>query len=85
MMIASSTTKPIASTSASRVSRLMEKPSASMMASVPTKESGMAITGINTERGEPKNAKITTMTMSSASISVTATSWIELLTTRLES
>ena len=73
-MMASSTTKPIASTSASKVSKLMEKPSASMIASVPTNESGMATTGISTERGEPKNAKMTHITMNKASINVTATS-----------
>ena len=52
----------------------MENPSASMMASVPTKESGMATTGMSTERGDPKKAKMTHITMIRASISVTATS-----------
>ena len=46
-MIASSTTRPIASTSASNVSRLIEKPSASMTMNAPTSDRGMAITGIN--------------------------------------
>ena len=84
-MMASSTTRPIASTSASNVSRLIENPSISMMPKVPTSDSGMATMGIKTERGEPKNAKITTMTMTSASTSVVATSRIELFTKSVES
>jgi len=35
----------------------MEKPSASMIASVPTNESGMATTGISTSGGRAKKAK----------------------------
>ena len=84
-MMASSTTRPMASTSASRVSRLIEKPSASITAKVPISDSGMVITGISTERGEPRNAKTTSVTISSASTSVRSTSWIELFTKSVES
>ena len=56
-----------------------------MMPSVPIRDSGMAMTGINTERGDPRKAKITSMTMISASTSVTATSWIEAFTKSVES
>ncbi len=63
----------------------MENPSASMMAKVPISDSGMATIGISTERGDPRNANITTMTMISASIKVTATSWMELFTKSVES
>ncbi len=52
----------------------MENPSASMMPSAPISESGIAITGINTERGDPRNAKITSMTMTRASTRVKTTS-----------
>ena len=56
-----------------------------MMPSVPTRESGIAITGISTERGDPRNAKITSITMTRASIRVTATSWIDAFTKSVES
>ena len=41
-----------------------------MMAKVPISDSGMATMGMSTERGEPKKAKITSMTMTSASTKV---------------
>ena len=53
--------------------------------SVPTSDSGMATTGISTERGEPRNTKITRVTISSASIRVFTTSRIELFTKSVES
>ena len=84
-MIASSTTSPIASTSASSVSRLMEKPNNSMMVKVPINDSGMATTGISTERGDPRNANTTNVTISTAMTSVRTTSWIALLTKAVES
>ena len=40
-------------------------------------DSGMVTTGISTERNEPRNRKITTMTMPTASASVRSTSSIE--------
>jgi hypothetical protein len=84
-MMASSTTRPIASTSASRVSRLMEKPKASIIAKVPTSDSGIATTGMNTERGEPRNRNTTSTTITSASTRLVTTSSIEEVTKALES
>jgi hypothetical protein len=85
MMIASSTTRPIASTSASKVSKLMEKPKAAIMVKVPMSDSGMATVGISTERSEPRKMNTTAVTMSSASKSVRITSLIELFTKAVES
>ena len=48
-------------------------------------DSGMVTTGIITERTEPRNRKITTMTMATASISVLRTSSIEALMKSVES
>ena len=75
--MASSTTRPIASTMASKVSRLMLKPSASIIVQTPIKDSGIVTTGMMTERSEARNRKITTMTMSTASPSVCSTSSID--------
>ena len=72
--IASSTTRPTESTMARRVSRLMVKPAASIKNTAPTREMGMATTGISTERSEPRKRKITTTTMSSVSTRVCSTS-----------
>ena len=83
-MMASSTTSPIASTSASSVSRFTEKPNSSIIAKVPTSDSGIATTGITTERGEPRKANTTSVTITNASASVRATSRIELLTKAVE-
>ena len=75
-MIASSTTMPIASTIASRVSRLTVKPISSIKNSAPTSDSGTAMVGISTLRTDPRNRKITTITMISASMIVRTTSLI---------
>src|SRR3546814_1861297 len=72
--MASSTTRPIASTIASKVKRLREKPNASISAAEPTSDSGIVTTGISTARRDPRNRKITTTTMRIASISVCVTS-----------
>ena len=56
-----------------------------MMKKVPTSESGMAITGTITARRLPRNRKITTVTMTSASTSVFTTSLIEVLMKSVES
>ena len=56
-----------------------------MMAKVPISDSGMATTGISTERGEPRKANTTRVTISTASTSVRSTSWMELLTNSVES
>ena len=68
--MASSTTSPIASTIASKVSRLMEKPNASISAAVPISDSGMVTTGMMTARKVPRNRKITAITITTASTSV---------------
>ena len=83
--MASSTTRPIASTIASSVNRLIEKPQASIRAAVPISDSGMVTTGMMTARNVPRNRKITTMTITTASISVCFTSLMEALTKRATS
>ena len=75
--MASSTTRPMASTIASNVSRFSEKPIASMKVAAPMMDSGMVTIGISTDRKEPRNRKMTTMTMATASISVFTTSSME--------
>ena len=52
----------------------MVKPAASMRNTAPTRETGMATTGITTERAEPRNRKITTTTIKSVSLRVLSTS-----------
>ena len=74
--IASSTTRPTESTIASSVSRLIVKPATSIRKTAPTSEIGIATTGMSTERTEPRNRKITTITISSVSVSVVSTSSI---------
>ena len=54
----------------------MVKPAASIRNTAPMSEIGMATTGMMTARNEPRNRKITTMTMSSVSVSVRSTSLI---------
>ncbi len=73
-MIASSTTRPMASTMASRVSRLIEKPAASMMTPAPITDSGMATAGSSSERREPRKRKITMTTTPSVIAIVSSTS-----------
>ncbi|MGY3360645.1 hypothetical protein ACVWZK_007308 [Bradyrhizobium sp. GM0.4] len=75
--MASSTTRPIASTIASRVNRLKLKPSASISVQTPIIDNGMVTTGMMTERNDARNRKITTITMITASPSVFSTSSIE--------
>ena len=75
--MASSTTRPIASTIASSVRRLKEKPAISISVQTPISDSGIVITGITTLRSEARNRKITTTTISTASPSVFSTSSIE--------
>ena len=80
MMIASSTTSPIASTSASRVSSLIENPKTDISASVPISESGMVTTGIRTARNDPRNRNTTRLTMPSAAARLRSTSWRDAFT-----
>ena len=68
--MASSTTRPMASTMASSVSRFTLKPNSAMMAAPPSMDSGIVTTGISTARSEPRHRKITATTMMMASISV---------------
>ena len=75
--IASSTTRPMPSTNASSVSRLIEKPSASSAIITPISDSGMVTIGMIVERMLPMNRKMTTMTIAAAAISVLATSRID--------
>ena len=79
-MIASSTTSPMASTRASSVSRLIEKPKASIIVKVPTRDRGIAITGIATERSDPRNRNTTTVTITTACTRVRITSLMALFT-----
>ena len=75
--MASSTTRPIASTMASSVSRLKLKPASSISVQTPISDSGIVTTGMMTERNDARNRKITTTTISTASISVFFTSSID--------
>jgi hypothetical protein len=77
MTIASSTTRPTESTMASRVSKLIVKPATSMMKTAPMSEIGMATTGMITDRTEPRNRKMTRITITRVSVSVLSTSSME--------
>ena len=72
--MASSTTRPTESTTASSVSRFSEKPKLCIRNTPPMSESGIAASGISTDRSEPRNRKMTMLTMSSVSESVFRTS-----------
>ena len=63
----------------------MEKPNTSMAAKVPISDSGMVTTGITTDRGEPRKAKTTRVTISTVSASDRSTSWMALFTNTVES
>ena len=78
--IASSTTRPTDSTIASSVNRFTVKPAASIRKTAPTSEIGIATIGISTDRNEPRNRKMTTMTISAASTMVVITSSIDACT-----
>src|ERR1017187_2159051 len=79
--IASSTTSPVASVMPKSVNELMEKPKSLIKANVPMSETGMVTAGMMVARQSSKKRKITTMTMTIASESVTSTSRIESPTT----
>ena len=68
--MASSTTMPMASTTASSEMVLAEKPITSRKAKVPTRATGTAIRGIRVARQLPRNRKTTRMTSTKASIRV---------------
>ena len=65
--MASSTTRPVATTSASSVMTLIEKPTAQMAASVPISDTGMEIAGAMVARNERRKARMMRMTMTFAS------------------
>ena len=83
--MASSTTMPMASTSPNSVSVLIEKPSISSTANVPTMDTGTASSGISDARQVCKNTTTTMTTSSTASISVEMTFSIEVCTKRVGS
>ncbi len=69
-MMASSTTRPMASTSPKSESVLMEKPSAGKMMNVPMSETGTASNGMRVARQPCRKMKTTITTRPSASSSV---------------
>ncbi|EXI67124.1 MAG: hypothetical protein AW08_02226 [Candidatus Accumulibacter adjunctus] len=75
--IASSTTSPIASTSASRVSVLMLKPSTSISAKAPISDTGIVTSGISVARRLRRKKKMISRTSSIASPMVLKTASIE--------
>jgi hypothetical protein len=83
--IASSTTMPMASTRPNNVSVLIEKPSASSAAKVPTMEIGTASSGMIDARQVCRKTMTTSTTSSTASISVSTTFSIEVCTKRVGS
>ncbi len=72
--IASSTTMPMASTSASRVTVLAENPTASRTAKVPIRLTGTATVGMMVARSLPRNRNTTITTRTNASARVFSTS-----------
>jgi hypothetical protein len=75
--IASSTTKPVAMTSAIRVRLLMEKPAKYMTPKVPTSESGTATLGIAVAAALRRKRKMTSTTSAIAKASSIFTSLTE--------
>ena len=76
--MASSTTKPTDSVSASMVMLLMEKLSVYIMAQVPIRDTGTARAGMIVAGTERRNRKITSTTSTMATPSVNSTSSTEL-------
>ena len=72
--MASSTTRPMASTMAKSVRVLMVKPRATKLAKVPTKDTGMASTGMRVARQLWRNRNTMTITSIKASLKVFTTS-----------
>ena len=77
--MASSTISPVASTSASSVTRLTENPSAQIPASTPLSATGMVVLGITVGRHARKNSSIVPTTTSTGKLSVISTSRTEIL------
>jgi hypothetical protein len=83
--MASSTTMPMASTSANRVSVLIEKPTSHRPAKAPISDTGTAIIGISVARQVCRNRNTTASTSSAASTMVMLTSRMEASTKRVVS
>ncbi len=83
--IASSTIMPVASTRASSVRMLIEKPSSQIAATVPMSAMGIAVAGIRVGRTAPMNAKMTATTTATAMDRVVNTSRTELRMKRASS
>ena len=77
--MASSTTSPIASTSASSVSKLIENPNNQSTAKVASRQMGTVTAGMMVARQLPKNRKMTRTTSAAASAKVTQTPLMALL------
>src|SRR6266700_3729266 len=83
--IASSTTSPVASVISNNVRELIEKPKIFVNANVPISDTGMVTAGMMVARQSRRKRKITTITITIASTSVTMTSRMESPTTVVES
>ena len=76
-IMASSTTIPTESTTASNVSKLIEKPNNCIRKIAPIREIGIVMIGTSTVRIRPIKQKMTTITMIKVSASVLTTSKID--------
>ena len=83
--MASSTTRPMANTSANRVSVLSEKPSARKALKVPIRETGIASIGIRVARQLSRKMNTTSNTSTPASSRVLTTSCTDSDTNRVVS
>ena len=72
--MASSTINPVARTSASKVSRLIEKPSSQMPATTPIRATGMVVLGMIVGFAAPKKTSIVSTTTRMVMPSVISTS-----------
>ena len=75
--MASSTTRPMASTSARSVSTLMENPASAITPKAPMSETGMTMTGMSVVRQSRRKPKMTRTTSASAMKTVLRTSSME--------
>ncbi len=83
--MASSTTRPMASTSPNSDRVLMEKPNSGKSTKVPTSDTGTASSGISVARQPCRKMKTTRMTRTSASIRVCLISLMPSVTARVVS
>ena len=75
--MASSTTRPTASTTASMVSTLMEKPATYITKKAPMSDTGMTMHGTSVTRQSRRKRKMMMMTRMKASYTVCSTSLME--------